>query len=155
MVEVDEKNVQAWIKGALLIFSSLLTSLVFAIDNPDSPDFIGEFEVREQVFLKAINNPHNGSKDYLTAYDDYLKFLDDELNRAYYLVKSRLPIKRQQELKSSQRSWIKFRDEEFKLITNTWVRQDFGSSAGISRGSYRSTIVRNRVLQLLSYVKSY
>ncbi|NOX91104.1 MAG: DUF1311 domain-containing protein [Gammaproteobacteria bacterium] len=155
MVEADEKNVQAWIKGALLIFSSLLTSFVFAIDNPDSPDFIGEFEVREQVFLKAINNPHNGSKDYLTAYDDYLKFLDDELNRAYYLVKSRLPIKRQQELKSSQRSWIKFRDEEFKLITNTWVRRDFGSSAGISRGSYRSTIVRNRVLQLLSYVKSY
>ncbi len=155
MVKMNTKNVRAWIKGLLLISFSLLINPVFAIDNPDAPDLIGEFETREQVFLKAINNPRNSSRDYLIAYDDYQKFLDDELNRAYHLIKSKLSTERQQELKSSQRNWIKFRDAEFELIKNTWTRQNFGSSAGISRGSYRSTVIKNRVLQLLHYAKNY
>ena len=155
MVKMNTKNVHLWIKGLLLIFFILLINPVFAIDNPDAPDLIGEFETREQIFLKAINNPRNGSKDYLIAYDDYLKFLDDELNKAYHLFKSKLSTERQQELKNSQRNWIKFRDAEFELIKNTWTRQNFGSSAGISRGSYRSTVIKNRVLQLLHYAKNY
>jgi len=155
MVKANAENVYAWKKGFLLIFFSLLINPVFAIDNPDAPDLIGEFEVREQFFLKEINNPHNGSRDYLVAYENYQEFLDDELNKAYRLIRSRLPPERQQELIDSQRYWVKFRDAEFKLIKNTWTRQGFGSSAGISRGSYRCTIIKNRVLQLLHYAKNY
>jgi len=154
MVKRSKKYLHAWIKGALLISFSLLMNTVFAIDNPDSPDLIGEFEKQENSFLKAINNPQNGSRDYLVAYDDYIKFLDDELNRAYFLVKSGLSMERQQELENSQRNWTKFRDAEFRLIKNTWTRQNFGSSAGMSRGSYRSMVVKNRVLQLLHYAKN-
>lgn len=155
MVKINTINVHIRIKVLLLISFILLTNPVFAIDNPDAPDFIGEFETREQNFLKAINNPHNSSKDYLIAYDNYMNFLDDELNKAYHFFKSKLSTERQQELKSAQRNWIKFRDAEFELIKNTWTRQNFGSSAGISRGSYRSAIIKNRVLQLLHYAKNY
>ena len=154
MVKMKAMNVQVWIKGLLFSFS-LLVNPVFALDNPDAPDLVGEFETREQVFLKAINNPRYRTKDYLVAYDDYQKFLDEELNKAYYLIKSKLSSERQQELKNSQRNWIKFRDTEFELIKNTWTRQNFGSSAVISRGSYRGTIIKNRVLQLLHYAKNY
>ena len=154
MVKMNTKNIHVWMKGLLISFSLVINS-AFAIDNPDAPDLIGGFETREQVFLKAINNPRNGQRDYLIAYDYYQKFLDNELNKAYDFIKSRLPTDRQQELNSSQRSWIEFRDAEFKLIKNTWTRQNFGSSAGISRGSYRSTIIKNRVLQLLHYARNY
>ncbi|NOY73433.1 MAG: DUF1311 domain-containing protein [Gammaproteobacteria bacterium] len=152
---MNTKNVRTWIKGGVLIFFSLLINPVFAIDNPDAPDLIGEFEAREQIFLKEINNPRHGSRNDLIAYDHYQQFLDDELNKAYRFVKSRLSTERQQELINSQRNWIKFRDAEFELIKNTWTRQNFGRSAGISRGSYRSTVIKNRVLQLLHYAKNY
>ncbi len=155
MVKVNTKNVYVWIKGLLLISLSLLMSQVSALDNPDAPDFIGEFESRQQVFLKEINSLYNDSRGYLIAYDNYQRFLDDELNKAYRFVKSKLSTDRQQELINSQRNWIKFRDAEFKLINNTWTRQNFGSSAGISRGSYRCTVIKDRVLQLLHYAKNY
>lgn len=152
---MNSKNVRFWKNGLLLILFSLLTNSVLAIDNPDAPDLTGEFEKREQPFLNAIENPRNGSRDYLIAYDNYLLFLDSELNCAYRLIKSKLPTEQQQELKESQLNWLKFRNTEFELIKNTWSRQNFGSSAGISRGSYRSTIVKNRVLQLLYYAINF
>lgn len=155
MVKANTKNMSEWIMVSSLVFFSLLMSPVLAIDNPDAPDLIGGFEEREQIFLKEINNPRNGSKDYLIAYDNYQKFLDDEMNKAYHLVKSRLSAERQQELTHSQCNWITFRDAEFEFIKNTWTRQEFGSSANMSRGSYRCTIIRNRVLQLLHYAKNY
>ncbi|MCF6337617.1 MAG: lysozyme inhibitor LprI family protein [Gammaproteobacteria bacterium] len=155
MVKINTKNVSEWVMFFLLIFFSVLINPVLAIDSPDAPDLIGEFEAREQVFLKEINHPRNGARDYLIAYDNYQNFLDDEMNKAYYLVKSRLSAEQQQKLIHSQCNWMKFRDAEFELIKNTWTRQDFGSSAGISRGSYRCTIIRNRVLQLLHYAKNY
>lgn len=155
MVKINQKKLQAGINTVLLLLSSLVVNSVFAIDNPDAPDLIGEFKKREQIFLKAIDNPQNGSRDYLIAYDKYQTFLDSELNVAYRLIKSKLSVKRQKELKNSQRNWIKFRDAEFELINNNWTRQNFGSSAGMSRGSYRSTVIKNRVLQLLYYAINY
>ncbi len=155
MVKANKKNMSEWIMVSSLVFFSLLMSPVLAIDNPDAPDLIGGFEEREQIFLKEINNPRNGSKDYLIVYDNYQNFLDDEMNKAYHFVKSKLSEERQQELIHSQCNWIKFRDAEFEFIENTWTRQEFGSSANMSRGSYRCTIIRNRVLQLLHYAKNY
>ena len=140
---------------SLLLVTISLFNPACALDNPDAPDYIGELEKGEQVFLKAINDPANGTRSYLVAYDDYQNFLDKELNQAYKLLKEKLPEARQQELKVSQRQWIKYRDAEFELINNNWTRENFGSSSGISRGSYRCKIVKNRVLQLLYYTMNY
>ena len=139
----------------ILFVSGFVMTTVFALDNPDAPDLITEFEKREQNHLEIINNPNNTTRAYLIAYDDYLIFLDAELNNAYKLVKSKLPEDRQQELKKSQQIWIQFRDAEFELIKNTWTKESFGSSSAISRGSYRSSVVKNRVIQLLHYARNY
>ena len=148
------KSLNIWLQSVLLVVISL-SNPACAIDNPDAPDYIGELEQREQVFLNSINNPDNSSRDYLIAYDDYQIFLDKELNKAYQLIKSKLPKTSQQELKNSQRQWIKYRDAEFEMINNNWIRQNFGSSAGMSRGSYRCKIIKDRVIQLLSYALNY
>jgi uncharacterized protein YecT (DUF1311 family) len=128
---------------------------VSAIDNPDAPNLVDEFKARSQPYNDAINDPDNTSRDYLLAYDKYQTFLDDELNNAYKILMSKLEKPQQQQLKTAQRNWIKFRDAEFDFIDNNWTRQEFGSSAGLSRGAYRSSIIRDRVLQLLNYAKNY
>lgn len=148
------KNPYLWLQSLLLITISLLNPAC-AIDNPDAPDLIGELEQREKVYLESINNPSNSTRGYLIVYDDYQKFLDAELNKAYQLIKSKLPEPRQAELKKSQRQWIKYRDAEFELIKNNWTKQNFGSSAAISRGDYRCTLIKGRVLQLLNYAANY
>ena len=154
MVKLNIKTMSVWVQSVLLVVVSLINPAC-AIDNPDAPNYIGELELREQVYLKAIDKPGNGSRDYLIAYDDYQNFLDKELNQAYSLLKEKLPEARKQELKVSQRQWIKYRDAEFELINNNWTRESFGSSSGISRGSYRCKVIKDRVLQLLHYAINY
>ena len=140
---------------SLFVFVVALSNPACALDNPDAADYIGELEQREKVYLESINNPDNTTMAFLIAYDDYQLFLDKELNQAYQLLKSKLPEARQKELIIAQRQWIKYRDAEFDLINNNWSRENFGSSAGISRGSYRSKIIKDRVLQLLQYAINY
>ena len=134
---------------------SLLVNPAFAIDNPDSKNFIRALESREAIYLSAINDTRKSTKEYLVAYENYVNFLDRELEKAYRLAHSKLTPLRQQDLLRSQRHWKAFRSAEFELINNNWNRQNFGSSAGVSRGNYRSTVIKNRVLQLLHYANNY
>lgn len=146
---------KSYYKTLSIFFLTFILTTAHAIDNPDSADLMSEFKKREQIYLKSIANPANGTRDTIRAYNEYKIFLDKELNKAYSLLKSKLPPERQKELKISQRNWIKFRDAEFKLINNNWNRSDFGSSFAISRGDYSSTIIKNRLMQLFNYASNY
>lgn len=148
-------NIQTWPGLVLLFIGCCFTATALAIDNPDAPDLIGKFEAREKVYLAATNKPDNSNRAIIKAYNQYQTFLDKELNKAYQQLLTKLPEPRQVELKASQRNWLKYRDAEFSLIKNNWTRAGFGSSSGIARGSYRCSIIRDRVVQLLHYVKSY
>ena len=153
MVKIKQSIANKCILGCLLLIGFVVG--VYAVDNPDAPDLIGEFEKREIIYLTDIGNPQNSTRDFLIAYDNYLIFLDDELIKASEVIKSKLPEARKSELVAAQLHWIKYRDAEFEFIKNTWTRKDFGSSAGISRGDYRTSIVKNRIIQLLHYAKSF
>lgn len=147
------KNIFTNSASAFILFFNC--SFAYAIDNPDATDYVKLFEMSEKPFLKAIQKPTNGTRDTIRAYHEYKLFLDKELNTVYKLLKSKLSKNRQEELKISQRHWIKFRDSEFELINNNWSRKSFGSSFAISRGDYSSAIIRNRVIQLMNYAKNY
>jgi len=133
----------------------LFSNLTFAIDNPDAPDLVAEFEAREKPFIVTIEKPSNTTSDYSVAYSNYLKFLDKELNTVYKTLHTKLPEDKQKQLKSSQVSWLKYRDFEFAFIDSTWTNTDFGTSSGISRGQYKASVVRNRVVQLMHYAKTF
>lgn len=149
------KNKISWLQGLLLVTASLLVNTTYAIDNPDAPDLISQFEKIEKPYLVAIDNPENGTRDTIRAYHNYKLFLDKELNKAYGLLRSKLSTERREELKISQRHWIKFRDAEFELINNNWDRSSFGSSFATSRGGYSSAVIRNRLMQLFDYLRNY
>ncbi|MEI6892875.1 MAG: lysozyme inhibitor LprI family protein [Pontiella sp.] len=152
MVKTNQGTAYKHLIGCLLSIGFVVGA--YAIDNPEAPDLIGEFEKRERIYLADIDNPKNSTRDFLYYYDNYLLFLGDELNKASVELNSKLPEERKLELIAAQQHWINYRDAEFELIKNTWTRKDFGSSAGISRGDYRTSIVKDRIIQLLHYAKS-
>ena len=140
-----------------IIYSLLwLISLpALAIDNPDAPDYVGEFEARMQQHETYIYEKATTTQDYREGYAAYEKDLDAELNQAYKLLMSNLAPEQQELLKQSQRDWIKFRDSEYSFISDNWTTQQFGTSSVISRGNYRTMLIKNRVITLLSYLLNY
>ncbi len=149
------KNLKTFIQTFFFIIMSTNCSLIFALDNPESADFISEFKTRAKPYEQAIDSPGLTNPALISANYNYQLFLDKELNKAYKRVMSNLAKKQKQELKNSQKIWIKFRDAEFEFIQNNWTRDNFGSSIYGSRGDYRSEIIKNRVLQLLYYALNY
>jgi len=132
----------------------LLVAVCFAVDNPESPDYVGEFRQRASVYEKRAGNAAT-TQAAVEIYANYEKFLDKELNSAYKLLLAKLPTAQQAQLKEAQRQWIKYRDAEFALIADNWTPENFGSSAFLSLGAYRTDVINNRVTQLLSYLKNY
>lgn len=139
----------------LLILFAFIPSALLAIDNPDAPDLVGDFLHRAAPLEKAVGLAGDGGRDDILVYRKYQAFLDEELNRAYRLLMSKLDPPLRSELRDTQRRWIAFRDAEFIFINGNWTRDRFGSSANISRGAYRCTIIKDRVIQLLLYAKNY
>ena len=141
--------------GIVVFIFTMLSNPTLAIDNPDSSDLIAEFEASEKPFIAAIENPDNSTRGYAVSYTNYLEFLDRELNTVYKTLYAKLPTDKQTQLKASQISWLKYRDQEWSFVENTWTKSDFGSSSSISRGQYKASIVRDRTIQLMHYAKTF
>ena len=139
----------------LSFFMIIVGSTSLAIDNPDAPDYVAEFRTRSKAHELAINQKARTTQDYVNAYSAYECFLDQELKRAYRSLIDRLNEKALQRLIQSQENWLKYRDTEFEFIGTNWKTENFGSSSVISRGAYRTTLIKNRVILLLHYLKNY
>lgn len=142
--------------AVLLLFWVVCNSTyAFAIDNPDAPDYVAEFLKRDQRYQSENIKTVSTTAGYIPAYAAYEVFLDEELNKAYTSLLGHLNENARQKLRNSQRKWLKYRDDEFDFIGLNWNRKDFGSSFVISRGDYRTTIIKNRIILLLSYLANY
>lgn len=126
-----------------------------AIDNPDAPDRVAEFRARAQVFERRIGDSAGSLRQTETAYAEYERFLDGELSQAYRALAERLGDAQRISLEKSQRRWLAYRDAEFRFIDDNWTLAQFGTSAALSRGAYRASILRDRAIALLQYLKNY
>lgn len=139
----------------LFLWLILSGSLCFAIDNPDAPDYVAEFEVRALKFETNVQNQGLNTSDTNRAYFEYEKFLDQELNQAYSALLKRVSSKSRKNLMDSQQRWLQFRDAEFLFIANNWTVVNFGTSSALSIDASRTKIIRDRVIELLHYLKNY
>lgn len=130
-------------------------SFCFAIDNPDVPDLVADFESRSKKYELVVEKQAQNQEEILKAYVQYGDFLDQELNQAYTALSKQLNANSKQSLLRSQRLWIQFRDAEYNFIDNNWTLDNFGSSSAISRSAYQTAIIKNRVVELLHYLKNY
>jgi uncharacterized protein YecT (DUF1311 family) len=139
----------------LTLFLASFSVPCLALDNPDAPDYVADFQQRAQVFEAAIHRQAKTTQDYLRAYAEYEQFLDKELNTAYQSLLAKLGTEQQVKLKQAQRNWIKYRNSEVDFIAENWTTKNFGSSAVLSRGAYRTMLIRDRTTLLLNYLKNY
>jgi uncharacterized protein YecT (DUF1311 family) len=134
---------------------ALAAPLAHALDNPDAPDYVAQFEKRAQPFEKHIDDQ---TSIYGTAQAGvaYANFLDKELNQAYQaLLKKLTDPKVQEQLRKSQRAWLAYYKAETDFIWNNWVPDNFGSSYELSRQDYRNSLVKERIKVLLLYLRNY
>ena len=143
--------------AAFVVFVWILSccSLCLAIDNPDGPNYVAEFQAKSKNFEMNIQKKARNDSEIVFAYKEYEKFLDEELNRTYAALMQRLKEPSKQNLLVSQRRWVQYRDAEFLFIASNWTVENFGSSASISRSGFRTTILRDRVVGLLYYLQNY
>lgn len=139
----------------LFLFILFFSPAAFALDNPDAPDYIGEFEARILPFENYINKKAQTTLEYSEGYDNLYVALDKELNTAYKLLITKLDKPEKDKLRKSQKLWIKYRDGEFDFISSNFDRSHFGSSSVLSYGRYRASIVESRVKKLLYYLINY
>jgi uncharacterized protein YecT (DUF1311 family) len=80
------------------------------------------------------------------AENAYVKW-DKELNKIYKELMNNLKPEGQKSLKESQKSWLKVRDEEFKLLTNIYSEKQ-GTMYGPIHIMDKVEIVKQRTLEL-------
>ncbi|OHY91346.1 hypothetical protein BI375_06570 [Vibrio rotiferianus] len=131
------------------------SSSSFAIDNPDAVDYTQRYLEVVSQYESQLNTIDSTGVDVLAKYSNYMDFLDSELNNAYGLAREKIPSKEFDNLKQSQRQWIKYRDAEFEFIDVNWVQENFGTSSRLSRFHYKASVIKSRTTQLYDYVKNY
>lgn len=145
-----------WRRAVLVVAVAWLPGTVsLAIDNPDAPDLVADFRARAEVFETRIGVSAGSQRETAAAYAEYEHFLDAELNHAYRALAGKLGAAAQTILAQSQQRWLVYRDAEFRFIENNWTFARFGTSAALSRGAYRSSIIKDRTITLLEYLKNY
>ena len=128
--------------------------LARAIDNPDAPDRVAEFESRALPFEQALDATDGGGAA-TRAGQAYARFLGTELQAAYGFMLGRLQGRQRQALVESQLRWARFREAESRFISQQWDPARVGTSASLSVAGYQNAIVKERVLQLLRYAAEY
>jgi uncharacterized protein YecT (DUF1311 family) len=77
---------------------------------------------------------------------------DKLLNKNYQALMKKLDKENQEFLRASQREWVKYRDLEFKFSGNFYGGFD-GTMYRVIAAGFRADFVRNRALQLGSYLE--
>ncbi len=130
-------------------------ALCVALDNPDAADLVSEFQARSEKYETVIYQQAQTERETVLAYRHYEQFLDQELNQAYSALMEKLKGAPKRALTVSQRHWIQYRDAEFMFIASNWTVANFGTSSALSKGAYRTTLIKDRVVGLLNYLKNY
>jgi uncharacterized protein YecT (DUF1311 family) len=100
--------------------------------------------------LDACLDKANTTADMIRCNTVAYSAWDKQLNRTYAELLSTMSATEKQSLRASQRSWLSFRDLEFKTIDAIYARLD-GTIYLPMRVASRTNIVRDRATELISY----
>ncbi|EWS67634.1 hypothetical protein Y702_19665 [Vibrio vulnificus BAA87] len=73
----------------LLLILLIYPTLSYSIDNPDTPNYISNFTELSEKYENEISNSKFNNVDILYAYNEYMLFLDDELNKSFLILKKK------------------------------------------------------------------
>ena len=152
-------NIQQNRKTRLIQWAVVLVSISFspvagAIDNPESK-VVERFKERSRPYLDSIYSASKSEDGTVQAYYRYERFLDLELNQVFAALLNNLSGDTRRDLVTSQKKWLAYRDAEFIFIGSNWIPGNFGSSYRVSKFSYRTNFLENRVIELNNYLQNY
>ncbi len=99
----------------------------------------------------ALSKAGGVTSEIRNVYAKAYKKWDDELNRLYKILLSKLDNPAKQDLRVAQRQWIKYRDSEFKYIENV-IQKNNGTISLVMSDERMVRLVRDRVLVLRAYI---
>jgi uncharacterized protein YecT (DUF1311 family) len=147
---------EAWLPRLIAsVAIGLIAAPALGTDDPDAPDLMAAFGQRAAPYEARISGEARTTQEFALAYADYQRFLDAELAKAYEELVLKLAPAPRVMLIQSQRRWLAYRDAGFHFIDENWTQGRFGTSATLSRGAYRCSIVKGRVTELIQYLKNY
>jgi uncharacterized protein YecT (DUF1311 family) len=146
----------AWLPRLMAsVAIGFIAAPALGIDDPDAPDLMAAFEQRAVPYEARISQEARTTQEIAQAYAEYQRFLDAELTKAYRELATKLAPAPRVMLIQSQRRWLAYRDAGFHFIDDNWTQAQFGTSATMSRGAYRCSIVKGRITELIQYLKNY
>jgi uncharacterized protein YecT (DUF1311 family) len=141
-------------KKALILLFLIFGSTALPIDNPDSPDYVTEFLKRAETIENNISKK-TAPREIKEAQSEYESFLDKELNLAFSQIKKKLSGNSKDNLISAQKKWLKFRESENTFINLEWTTEKFGTSANTTKNASTALLTKNRIVELLYYLKNF
>ena len=130
------------IRYGLLLLSLLLPTIVSAQETPKHPI---------DAALDVCTEKDPSTAGMVRCTDIAYKKWDQELNKSYRTLMSRLKPADKLLLKSAQLSWISFRDNEFRLIESIYDKIQ-GTMYIPMRIDEKMQIVKQRALALANHV---
>lgn len=133
----------------LILSTTLLALSAFAaaVDNPDAPDYIGEFRARSASYEQAVGEAAGGNAS--TELGAWFAFLERELTQTQAALSAALSEPERAQLKRAQSRWRKQFEADEDLFRAIWSRERAGSSAALSVGLERAAALQQRVELLL------
>lgn len=131
------------------LFLSLI--LVFCSFAPAAQPEKGSLQAALDKKVEALMNKAKSTADQIQAAATGSKLWDEELNRVYQSLLKALPPAGQAALKTAQKSWLAFRDQQFAFIDQTY-RQFDGAMYLPMHAHARMSVVRERALDLARFL---
>jgi uncharacterized protein YecT (DUF1311 family) len=141
----DEK-ISKWKKFVSTLNNSLLVSEVINSEQI----FQHPIDIALENCIAMDPSTNGVFQCLIKSYDKW----DKELNRIYQSLKIKLEPQGQAALKFSQLEWIEYRDKEFDLVDIIYPQDGAGKMSRNFNAARRVAIVKARVLELESYLKS-
>lgn len=141
----------------LIFLTSLLINIssCFAIDNPDSPDYVNDFLTEAQVYEDKIAQCSCSSAELRTLYDEFNTFLEQRLSHSVRLINHYTKGEAKKKFNNAHTAWHDFSQQETTFILANWTKESFGTSYLLSRLSYIANIKKQRIVSLYHYAKNY
>ncbi len=133
----------------------MVTFPACALYDPGAPDRVKAFKSRAEPYQKRIREEAQTTQDFVEAYADYEAFLLKEMQSALKKLKGRMEDESVEKLEQAQKRWMTFREAEKSFLRTNWSLENFGTSAVMSRGGYRTLLLKQRVITLLHYLNNY
>ncbi|MDQ1264946.1 MAG: hypothetical protein QG635_96 [Bacteroidota bacterium] len=133
-------------KKILIILNILIILPLIALAQPER-----EEHPLDKWLLDCLEGK-NSTSDMLECMNQTYTKWNDELTHAYKSILPKLESKAKKALQASQKSWIQYRDIEFKFIETLYSKE--GSVDKISIVSEKIEVIKQRALMLTEYLNT-